>query len=69
MTSQVRLRRRDASARLGSDSYPHGTAALPVPDGSGVDPLDDSTLLSFGVGRLVPLTTYLLAPGRGGGGP
>ncbi len=55
--------------RLGSASYPDGNALIPVPEPTSLDALDDATLpLSFGVGRLAPLTAQLtsLAPGAAG---
>ena len=56
--------------QLGSASYPDGDALIPVPQSGSVDALDDATLpLSFGVGRLTPLTADLVPPaGRSGGG-
>jgi cellulose synthase operon protein C len=54
--------------QLGSTSYPDGDTLIPVPLTSSVDPLDDASLpLSFGVGRLAPLTTQLILPGGAGG--
>ena len=56
-------------AELGSASYPDGDALIPVPGSASVDALDDATLpLSFGVGRLTPLTAELIPPSSGGGG-
>jgi cellulose synthase operon protein C len=60
-----------AAQRLGqlvSASYPDGNGLIPVPLSSSVDPVDDASLpLSFGVGRLTPLTTQLILPGGAGG--
>jgi cellulose synthase operon protein C len=54
--------------QLGSASYPDGSALIPVPLSGSVDPLDDVTLpLSFGVGRLTPLSVQLILPGGAGG--
>ena len=53
--------------QLGSASYPDGDALIPVPLSGSVDSLDDATLpLSFGAGRLTPLTAELISPGRRG---
>ena len=50
-------------SRLGSASYPDGDALIPVPQSGSVDALDDATLpLSFGVGRLTPVTADLVPP-------
>jgi tetratricopeptide (TPR) repeat protein len=50
-------------SRLGSASYPEGDALIPVPQPGSVDTLDDATLpLSFGVGRLTPVTADLVPP-------
>ena len=47
--------------QLGSASYPDGDALIPVPQSGSVDALDDVTLpLSFGVGRLMPLSGLIL---------
>lgn len=49
-------------------AYPDGSALIPVPLTGSVDALDDASLpLSFGVGRLTPLTAELLLPGGAGG--
>ncbi len=54
--------------QLGSASYPAGDALIPVPLAGSVDSLDDVALpLSFGVGRLTPLTVELIPPGGAGG--
>ena len=54
--------------QVGSASYPDGDALIPVPLSSSVDPVDDASLpLSFGAGRLAPLTTQLILPGGAGG--
>jgi cellulose synthase operon protein C len=53
--------------QLGSASYPATDALIPVPLTGSVDSLDDVSLpLSFGVGRLTPLTTELILPGGAG---
>lgn len=61
----------NAAQRLGqraSASYPDGNALIPVPMSGSVDALDDASLpLSFGVGRLTPLSVELLLPGGAGG--
>lgn len=55
-------------AQLGSTSYPGSDALIPVPLDRSVDSLDDVTLpLSFGVGRMTPLTTMLITVGGAGG--
>jgi cellulose synthase operon protein C len=55
--------------QLGSASYQDGDALIPVPLSGSVDSLDDVAFpLSFGAGRLTPLTTELVVPGFGGGG-
>jgi len=55
-------------AQLGSTSYPDSDALIPVPLDRSVDSLDDVTLpLSFGVGRMTPLTTELITIGGAGG--
>jgi cellulose synthase operon protein C len=60
-----------AARRLGQRagaSYPDGSALVPVPLSGSVDPLDDVSLpLSFGVGRITPLTDELIPPGGAGG--
>jgi tetratricopeptide (TPR) repeat protein len=54
--------------QLGSASYPDGDALIPVPMSGSVDSLDDPTLpLSFGVGRIAPLSVQLILPGGAGG--
>jgi pSer/pThr/pTyr-binding forkhead associated (FHA) protein/tetratricopeptide (TPR) repeat protein len=55
--------------QLGSASYPDGDALIPVPGpGFGSDSLDEVTFpLSFGAGRLTPLSTELVLPGGAGG--
>lgn len=54
--------------RLGTAAYPDGVAFYPQPIGSSVDSLDDAWLpLSFGAGRLTPLTTTLIPPGGAAG--
>jgi tetratricopeptide (TPR) repeat protein len=55
--------------QLGSASYPDGDALIPTPEtGFGSDSLDEVTFpLSFGVGRLTPLSTELVLPGGAGG--
>jgi len=51
-----------------SPPYPDGNAMIPFPMTGTIDPLDDVSLpLSFGVGRLTPLTVELLLPGGAGG--
>jgi cellulose synthase operon protein C len=53
--------------QLGSASYPDGDTLIPVPASASVDALDDASLpLSFGVGRLTPLTVELIPPSSGG---
>jgi tetratricopeptide (TPR) repeat protein len=53
---------------LGSGSYPDNSALLPVPSTGGAGSLDDASLpLSFGTGRLTPLTTALILKGGAGG--
>jgi tetratricopeptide (TPR) repeat protein len=53
--------------RLGSATYPNGNALLPVPQYGSVDLLDDVRLpLSFGVGRIAPLTSQLIIGGGAG---
>ena len=62
MTAAQRL------GQLGSASYPDGDALIPVPLSGSVDSLDDATLpLSFGVGRMAPLSAELILPGGAGG--
>jgi Flp pilus assembly protein TadD len=60
-----------AAQRLGQRAgalYPDGNALVPVPLSGEVDSLDDVSFpLSFGAGRLTPLTAYLLLPGGAGG--
>ena len=52
----------------GSVSYPDSSALIPVPLSGGLDWLDDVSLpLSFGAGRLTPLTAELILPGGAGG--
>jgi tetratricopeptide (TPR) repeat protein len=54
--------------QLGSASYPDGDALIPVPLSGKVDSLDDPTFpLSFGVGRMAPLSVQLVLPGGAGG--
>jgi cellulose synthase operon protein C len=54
--------------QLGSTSYPAGDAVIPVPQSNSVESLDDVAFpLSFGAGRLTPLTTQLILPGGAGG--
>lgn len=54
--------------KLGTAAYPNGSALLPVPASNSVDSLDDASLpLSYGAGRLTPLTVELFG-GRGAGG-
>jgi tetratricopeptide (TPR) repeat protein len=54
--------------QLGSTSYQDGDALIPVPQSGSVDSLDDVSFpLSFGAGRLTPLTTTLIPPGGAGG--
>lgn len=56
-------------AQRGSAAFPDTSALLPVALSGSVDTLDDATLpLSFGVGRITPLTVELIPPG-GAGGP
>ena len=54
--------------QLGGTSYQDGDALIPVPQSGSVDALDDVSFpLSFGAGRLTPLTTNLILPGGAGG--
>ncbi len=62
VTAAQRLR------QLGTTSYQEGDALIPVPQSHSLDALDDVSFpLSFGAGRLAPLTTQLILPGGAGG--
>lgn len=55
-------------AQRAGAAFPDTSALLPVALTGSVDSLDDATLpLSFGVGRITPLTVELIAPGGAGG--
>ncbi len=50
-----------------SAAYPDGDALIPVPLTGSIDPLDDVSFpLSFGAGRLTPLTAQLSSARRRG---